>query len=221
MKDQEIIRKTAEHVRSIQEEESSGHDWWHTYRVWKTAVAIGKSEHADMLVIELAALLHDIADWKFNGGDQTAGPKAAREWLERNGADSETIRHVCDIVENISFKGAGAENEMPTIEGKVVRDADRLDAIGSIGIARVFMMGAKFNELMFDPSIPVPGYKDKNDHIAAKGKKGRTVINHFHEKLLLLKGMMATEAGKRLAESRHSYMEKYLERFMKEWEGEA
>jgi len=138
---QKIVDQTAAHVRSQMEGDSSGHDWWHVWRVWQNSLFISRTENADRFVTELAALLHDIADWKFHDGDDSAGPKAARAWLSEQSIGESVIDHVCDIVATVSFKGAGVETPMATLEGKIVQDADRLEAIGAIGIARCFAFG--------------------------------------------------------------------------------
>jgi uncharacterized protein len=163
--------------------------------------------------------LHDIADWKFHDGDEEAGPRAAREWLEGLEVDNDVIEHIEDIIRNVSFKGANVETKLKTIEGQIVHDADKLDAIGAIGIARAFATGARFNEVFHDPNAPVPVYGSAQEYIAAKGKAGRTVINHFYEKLLLLKGRMLTKTGKEMAQHRHEVMEQFLKEFLEEWEG--
>ncbi len=210
-----IIEKTAEFVESKLKGEGSGHDWWHIYRVWKMAQYIGQKEKADRLVVELGALLHDIADWKFTGGDFKIGPKISREWLEKLKVDSKVIDRVCHIIEHISFKGAGEKNKIKSLEGKVVQDADRLDAIGAIGIARAFAFGGSKGNEIYNPNI-----KHKF-HTSFKTYKNtnNTAINHFYEKLLLLKDRMNTKTGKKLAKTRHKFMEEYLKEFYKEWEG--
>jgi uncharacterized protein len=141
MNKQEVINNTAKYAREVLEGEASGHDWWHVYRVWKMAQNIGQKESADMFVVELAALLHDIADYKMHDGDDSVGPRVAREWLEKQSVDEEIISHVCEIIKEASFKGAQVESKINTVEGKVVQDADRLDAIGAMGIARTFAYG--------------------------------------------------------------------------------
>ena len=143
MKKQKIIKRIAEKVKKDLENEGSGHDWWHVYRVWKMAKGIAKEESADTFIVELAALLHDIGDWKFHHGDDTVGPKVARRILSKQGISEETINHVCEIIRTAPFKGAGVKTKMHTLEGKVVQDADRLDAIGAIGIARAFALNPK------------------------------------------------------------------------------
>ncbi|MCI0359694.1 MAG: HD domain-containing protein [Planctomycetaceae bacterium] len=212
----EIIQETAAHVRGLLSGDSSGHDWFHIERVRLTALTIGREEGADLAVVELAALLHDVADWKFAGGDHTAGPRAAREWLERQGADAALINHVCQIIAGLSFKGAGVPTPMATLEGQVVQDADRLDALGAIGIARTFAYGGHKGQPMHDPAIaPQP-----HASFDAYKRGGGTTINHFYEKLLLLAERMNTRTGKRLAAQRQQYMERFLEQFLAEWKGE-
>ena len=217
MNDDIIIEKTAEYIREKFLGEGSGHDWWHIYRVWKNAVYIAGNENVDIKVVQLAALLHDISDWKLNDGDVEAGPRLAREWLENMKVDAAVISHVCNIIKDISFKGAGVKTPMRTTEGMVVQDADRLDAIGAIGIARTFAYGGYKNREIHNPETR-PEVHDTFE----KYKNGTgPVINHFYEKLLLLKDLMNTTTAKRMAEGRHHYMEQFLERFYKEWEGEA
>ncbi len=210
------IEKTREFVKKTLEKEGSGHDFWHVYRVWRTAKKIGEEEKADLLVVELAALLHDIADWKNHDGDATVGPKIAREWLESLNINEEIISHVCGIIETSSFKGAKVKDNMKTIEGKIVQDADRLDAIGAIGIGRTFVYSGSRGRLMHNPDVKPVMHKTAEEYI----KSESTTINHFHEKLLLLKDRMNTETAKRMAEGRHKYMEEFLEKFHREWEGE-
>lgn len=217
MNKQEIINNTAKYARETLESEASGHDWWHVYRVWRMAQNIGQKENADMFVVELAALLHDIADYKMHGGDDTVGPKVAREWLEKQGVDEETISHVCEIIKEASFKGAQVVSKINTIEGKVVQDADRLDAIGAMGIARTFAYGGAKNREMYNPDIK-PELHESFDQY--KNNNSPT-LNHFYEKLLLLKDLMNTESGKEIAQGRHAIMEQFLKDFFNEWEGKA
>lgn len=210
-----IIDSTAQFIREALSKDSSGHDWWHIDRVRRNALKIARDEGADPFVVELAALLHDVADWKFHGGDETAGPRAARDWLERHEVDPAVVDHVCDIIATLSFKGAGVPTEMSTIEGKCVQDGDRLDAIGAIGIARAFAFGGHFGRAMYDPEIPA----ELHDSFAAYKSKGGPTINHFYEKLLLLKDRMQTESGRRLASQRHQFMQSFLDQFFAEWNG--
>lgn len=211
-----VLKKTEEYVKKTLDKEGSGHDWWHIYRVHKMAVNIGKKENADMFIVELAALLHDIADWKFNDGDLKAGSRVARNWLEKLAVDEEVIKHVCEIIEETSFKGAGVKFKMKTKEGMIVQDADRLDAIGAIGIARTFAYGGYKSRELYNPTIKPKLHKTFEQYKA----NTEPTINHFYEKLLLLKDLMNTKTAKKIAEARHKYMEDYLERFYKEWEGE-
>jgi uncharacterized protein len=221
MQSRELVSKTADFIKKKFTGEGTGHDWWHLYRVWQLSRRIAQEEKGSprMVVVELAALLHDIADWKFNGGDDKVGPKEARKWLESLNADEETIKQVVYIVENISFKSGLNRHQMQTIEGKIVQDADRLDAIGAVGIARCFATGGSFGRPIYDPSVKLRKYKslkERYDNIA-----NDTTLNHFYEKLLLLKDMMNTESGSKLAQHRHEYMENYLKEFYLEWEGKV
>lgn len=211
------INKTVNFVKDKLQGEGSGHDWWHILRVWNIAKTIGKKEKVDMFVVELAALLHDIADWKFNDGDELAGARAARVWLESLAIDPEVIDHVCDIIATSSFKGAGVKSEMKTIEGKVMQDADRLDAIGAIGIGRTFAYGGHKGREMYNPNIK-PEF-----HTTAEQYKNNVTptINHFYEKLLLLKDLMNTNTAKKMAVRRHKFMEEFLKEFFKEWNGQS
>lgn len=214
MNQQEIIQRTAEHVKREFQNDSSGHDWWHVHRVWRSALAICAGEKADAFVVQLAALLHDLDDWKFNeSGDET--PRRARAWLESCGLDPHIIEQVCEIILHISFKGAAAENGMVSLEGKIVQDADRLDAIGAIGIARAFAYGGYRNRPMYDPDSPPQMHASFEEYRNSRS----ATINHFYEKLLLLKGRMNTPAAKRIAGQRHEVMLRYLDQFMNEWEG--
>lgn len=219
MNQQEIILKTQDFIKEKFSTESSGHDYWHMYRVWKLAKYIASQEQGvDLFTLELAALLHDIADWKFHKGDEEAGPRAAREWLGALGVDEAVIKHVENIIRNLDFKGADVEIRLDTIEGRIVHDADKLDAMGAIGIARAFATGAHFNESFYDPTVEVPTYVSAAEYRVAKGMSGRTVINHFREKLLLLKDRMFTKTAQELAQHRHEIMEQFLEEFFEEWE---
>ena len=211
---QDIIQKTADYVKQASQYDSSGHDWWQIYRVWKNALAICEVEKADSFVVQLAALLHDLDDWKFNeGGDVT--PQRARAWMESCSLDRQTIEQVCEIILQISFKGAAVENKMKCLAGKIVQDADRLDAIGAIGIARAFTYGGYKNRPMYDPDSPPRKHKSFEEY---KNSNSAT-INHFYEKLLVLKDMMNTSTAQRIAEQRHEIMLHYLDQFMTEWEG--
>lgn len=213
----DIVLKTEQHVREKLEGEGSGHDWWHIHRVRNTALTLAKEEKADVFVVELAALLHDIADHKFHDGDETIGPRVAGAWLEQLQVDESVINHVKEIIRDVSFKGAGVKTPMRTIEGKVVQDADRLDAIGAIGIARAFAYGGYKKRELYNPEL------SPTEHSSFEAYKSDTgpTINHFYEKLLLLKDRMNTRTGKRIAEERHQFMELYLDHFFNEWDGKS
>ena len=215
MNKEKIIAQTAEHIRLKLEGEGSGHDWWHVYRVWKNAIHIGKQEKADLFVIELAALLHDIADWKFHDGNEDIGPRLAREWLETLSVEESIIAHVCRIIRAISFKGAGVKNSMDSTEGLIVQDADRLDAMGAIGIARTFAYGGSKHREMYNPTVNQQLHASFEQYKNSEG----TTINHFYEKLLLLKDLMNTATAKEIAENRHKYMQEFLQQFFLECEG--
>ncbi len=212
-----LIKNTADFVRQSLSGAEGGHDWFHTERVFKNALLIAKDTPCNLLVVSLGALLHDVADSKFHAGDETVGPKIARDFLESQNAEAETIAAVCDIVSNISFKGGNFSEVPKSIELQIVQDADRLDAIGAIGIARTFNYGGFKNRPIYDPDI-APNLKMSKQ--AYKNSSAPT-INHFYEKLLLLRDRMNTEAGTKLAEQRHRFLELFLEQFYAEWEGRA
>ena len=210
----DLVGRVASVIKSRFEEESSGHDWHHIRRVWQLARQIAQREGASQEVVELGALVHDIADWKFHDGDDTVGPREAERLLVSEGASQSVVERVVGIVSTISYKGAGVKTAMSCLEGKCVQDADRLDAIGAIGIARCFAYGGHANRLMYDPDQPPVMHATAEAYKAAKG----TSLNHFYEKLFLLKDRMNTETGKALAEQRHRYMEEFVARFLMEWE---
>ena len=211
-----LVERVAAHIKAKFSDEGSGHDWSHIDRVWTLARRLASEEGADRQVVELGALVHDIADWKFHDGDDSAGPRAAQALLEREGAPPALIEPVVDIVATLSFKGAGVRTEMSTLEGRCVQDADRLDAIGAIGIARCFAYGGHAGRLIYDPQVPPVMHATAQAYKAARG----TSLNHFYEKLLLLKDRMNTAGGRRLAEERHAYMKDFVARFLGEWTGE-
>jgi uncharacterized protein len=214
MDHEQIIQRTADYIKKEFSDDSSGHDWWHIYRVWKNALAICKDQKADEFIVQLAALLHDLDDWKFNeSSDET--PLRAKAWLESCGVAPVITQAVCTIIMHISYKGATVENKMDSLEGMIVQDADRLDAIGAIGIGRAFAYGGYKNRAIYDPDSPPQMHASFDEY---KNSKSAT-INHFYEKLLLLKDRMNTSTAKRIAEQRHEVMVKFLEQFMKEWEG--
>jgi uncharacterized protein len=212
-----VLDRTSAFVRERCEGESSGHDWWHIDRVCRTAVAIGREERVDLYVVELAALLHDVADWKFHDGDEEIGPRTARSWLRSLGVAEETVAHVGEIVGTVSFKGARVPTPMRTREGQIVQDADRLDGIGAIGIARAFAYGGFRGLPLHDPEAEPFLAGSADTYMAHRG----STINHFPEKLLLLADRMNTETGRRLALERQAFMERFLEQFHAEWDGEA
>lgn len=211
-----VIENAITFVKKELSEAEKGHDWWHIERVLNTARLIAKEEQVDIFVVELGALLHDIADSKFNDGDEEKGPEVARNFLVDQQVSEDIIEHVINIIRHISFKSNIEKQAWTSPELAVVQDADRLDALGAIGIARVFTYGGFKNRTLHDPAIEPNLSLDKE---AYKNHQG-TTINHFHEKLLKLKDLMNTEAGKRLARERHAYMEAYLEQFLAEWDGQ-
>ncbi|MCB9285161.1 MAG: HD domain-containing protein [Lewinellaceae bacterium] len=215
METQPIIEKTVAFVQATLAGAEAGHDWAHTRRVWKNAEAIARTEAVDPLVVALGALLHDIADAKFHEGDEEVGPRMARAFLESLPVDEPVIHHVEQIIRNISFKGGNFAAAFHSPELAVVQDADRLDAIGAIGIARAFHYGGFRNRELYNPDIPPNLNMSKEEY----KKSTAPTINHFYEKLLLLKDRMHTQTGRRMAEDRHRYMEGFLEEFLEEWEG--
>lgn len=213
-----IIQETERFVKETLREAEAGHDWSHIQRVLRNARLIGSREEADPFVTELAALLHDIADSKFHGGNELVGPEKASGFLQKLELPEEIVQHIENIVRHVSFSnelGPEHERDFDSIELRVVKDADRLDALGAIGIARAFHYGGFKNRLMYDPRIePVPG-QSKEEYKQSKSP----TINHFYEKLLLLKDKMNTSTGRKLAEERHAFMEEFLQQFYREWEG--
>ena len=217
MNNDEIIQKTVTYVKAELADAEGGHDWWHICRVWRTSKEILSKEECDGLTVELAALLHDIADSKFNNGDESIGPMKAEKFLQSIDVHPDTTAHVVNIIRHMSFKSSYFGQDFTSKELMVVQDADRLDAIGAIGIARAFNYGGFKNRALFDPDI-MP-----NTNMTKEEYKNSTAptINHFYEKLLLLKNKMNTETGKALAQKRHDFMVEYLEQFYREWEGRA
>ncbi len=211
-----LIIKTIAFVKQKLENAEGGHDWFHIERVYKNSLLIANDEKCELLVVQLGALLHDIADSKFHNGDETIGPKLAQTFLESENVAQETIFHVIKIIENISFKGGNTDKNFTSIELDIVQDADRLDAIGAIGIARTFNYGGFKNRTLYDPNIAPLTNMSKEVY---KNNSSPT-INHFYEKLLLLKDKMNTETGKKIAAKRHQFMEHFLSQFYAEWEGE-
>jgi uncharacterized protein len=213
---EEIIDATARYVEQKFEGEGSGHDWAHIRRVWLMARRLAEAQPStDPTVTALAALLHDIADWKFHDGDYEAGPRAARAWLQSQGLPEPLIARVETVIREVSFKGLGVATPVSSPEAAVVQDADRLDAIGAIGIARAFAYGGHAGRLLHDPAIaPVA-----HDSFANYQKNTAPTLNHFYEKLLHLKDRLNTDAGRAVAQERHAFMETYVARFLAEWDG--
>lgn len=210
------IEKTINFVKQKLEGAEAGHDWFHIERVWKLSKKIAKNEKANTEIVELAALLHDIADPKFHNGDETLATKISLEFLKSIDVEENIINQVLYIIENISFKNRSQAPEIPSIELQIVQDADRLDAIGAIGIARTFNFGGFKNNLMYHPDIQPELNMSKEEYKKSNG----TTINHFYEKLLLLKDLMNTETAKKIASERHDFMLKFLDEFYKEWKVE-
>ena len=208
-----LIERVAAQIRRRFVGESSGHDWYHIQRVWKLTQQIAAREGANLEIAELGALVHDIADWKFCAGDETVGPREARRLLSDEGVPGDVIEAVADIVATISFKGAGVTTAMKTLEGQCVQDADRLDAMGAIGIARCFAYGGHAGRAMYDPDVHPTMHATAEAYKSAKG----TSLNHLHEKLFLLKDRMNTASGRAMAEERHRYMKEFVDRFLHEW----
>lgn len=213
----QIINNTILFVKNQLAHAEGGHDWFHIERVYKNALLIAEEEEeCDLSVVKLAALLHDIADSKFHGGDETVGPKTARTFLESQNVSEDIILHVIAIIENISFKGGNFEKKFNSKELEIVQDADRLDAIGAIGIARTFNYGGFKNRPLYNPNIQPNLNMSKEEY---KNSESPT-LNHFYEKLLLLKDKMNTETGKKIAQKRHDFMVTFLSQFYAEWDGQ-
>ena len=213
---EKLISDTIQFVKQQLEDAEGGHDWFHIERVYKNSLLIAETEKCNLLVVQLGALLHDIADSKFNDGDETVGPRVAREFLDKHNVDENTIEHIIKIIENISFKGGNFEKKFTSKELEIVQDADRLDAIGAVGIARAFNYGGFKNRPLYNPQIEPQLKMTKEQY---KNTVAPT-INHFYEKLLLLKDKMNTETGHRIAIERHEFMETFLTQFYAEWNGE-
>jgi len=211
-----IIEATVSYVKNELSNAEAGHDWFHIQRVWTNAKLIGANEPVDMTIVELGALLHDIADAKFHDGDEEIGPAKSSQFLRSLSVDESVVQHVAQIIRHISFKGGRQAKTFESPELFVVRDADKLDAMGAIGIARAFHYGGFKNRLLFDPSQAPVMHMDTESY----RKNNGPTINHFYEKLLLLKDLMHTETGKKLAEDRHRFMESFLQQFYTEWFGE-
>lgn len=211
-----LIENTIEFIKQKLQNAEGGHDWFHIERVYKNSLLIAKDENCDLVVVQLGALLHDIADSKFHNGDETIGPITARIFLENQKVEANIIQHVIEIIENISFKGGNFIKNFTSVELEIVQDADRLDAIGAIGIARTFNYGGFKNRAIYDPNIAPNLAMTKEEYKISESP----TLNHFYEKLLLLKDKMNTKTGKKLAEKRHEFMQIFLEEFYSEWNGD-
>ncbi len=212
-----ILEETRTYVQHSLEHAEPGHDWPHIERVWKNALRIARVEGADLLVVQIAALLHDIADYKFNDGDDQKGPQVAHDWLTSLGMEESAVDHICRIIEEVTFRGAGTQTSPPSsLESMVVQDADRLDAIGAIGIARAFAYGGYKSLPLHDPLTAPRSHASFEEYKSGSS----STVNHFYEKLLLLRDRMNTETARRIADGRHAYMQEYLQRFLREWDGE-
>ena len=216
MNKQQVISNTEKFVEATLKNAEGGHDWFHILRVWNNSKLIAKNENVDIFIVELGALLHDIADSKFHNGDETVGPKVAREFLEKQLVEDSIIKHVENIITNISYKGGNFDQKFKSPELDVIQDADRLDAIGAVGIARCFNYGGFKNRPLYNPEIEPNLNLTKEEY----KKSNAPTINHFYEKLLLLKDRMNTKTGKKIAEERHQYMVTFLQQFYDEWNGE-
>lgn len=209
------VLKTANFAKEFFKGDFSGHDWWHTFRVWNLAKNIAKREKADIFVVEMAALLHDVADEKLNNGSASVGKKKVINWLKSLDVNEENIAKIWSVIMSVSFKGATTKNTAKNIEAMIVQDADRLDAIGAIGIARAFAFGGTIKRDIYNPSIKPIIHKNYKEYKKREG----TSINHFYEKLHLLKDRMNTSSAKKIAQKRHDYLLSFLEEFFIEWEG--
>lgn len=215
MSKEHIIKNTTLFVKQQLADAEGGHDWFHIERVYKNALLIAQQEPVDLFIVQLGALLHDIADSKFHDGDETVGPDMARKFLESEHIEESVINHVINIIKYVSFKNeTGQDFHSPELD--VIKDADRLDAIGAIGIARTFNYGGFKNRAIYDPDIKSNPHQTKEEYKQSTAP----TINHFYEKLLLLKDKMTTETGKRIAKNRHDFMLLFLDQFYAEWEGE-
>ncbi|MEK6874248.1 MAG: HD domain-containing protein [Nanoarchaeota archaeon] len=216
MNQETVIQKTIDFVKEVLSDAEGGHDWWHIYRVWKLSIHIAQKEKVDMFIVELGALLHDIVDSKFHDGDEEIGPRKAREFLSSLNIQEDIIIHVENIISNISFKGGKYTQKFKSPELDVIQDADRLDAVGAIGVARTFNYGGHKGREIYNPEIKPNLNMTKEEY----KNSNATTLNHFYEKLLLLKDRMNTNTGKSIAEHRHKFMEQFLDEFYKEWNGE-
>lgn len=213
-----LVAVVSRSVRRLMEGDGTGHDWWHVWRVWQTADRLARTERkADRVVVSLGALLHDVGDWKFHGGDEEAAPREAARLLRRARAGKDVVDRVAQVCREVSFKGAGVADRPTSLEARIVQDADRLDAIGAVGVARAFAYGGAKGRLLYEPGVkPV-----LHGSFAAYKKSKSHTINHFHEKLLLLKDRLHTREARRIARERHAFLGAFLKRFHAEWSGKA
>lgn len=208
----ELVQRVATLAENFHSTDTTGHDWWHVYRVWNLSKYIARQENTDCLVVELAALLHDMDDHKIPGADAVNFPNARNTLLSLN-ADSLLVEKVVEVISQVSFKGAGVNTTPTSLEACVVQDADRIDAIGAIGVARAFAYGGSKNRELFNPNVKPTHHTSFEEY---KNSKGST-LNHFYEKLLLLKDLLNTNTAKRIAQQRHAYMQQFVEQFLDEW----
>ncbi len=216
MNQEAVIQKTIDFVKEVLSDAEGGHDWWHIYRVWKLSKHIAQTEDVNNFIVELGALLHDIADFKFHNGNEEIGPRKAREFLSSLDVEEDIIVHIGNIISNISFKGGKHTQKFKSPELDVIQDADRLDAMGAMGVTRTFNYGGHKGREIYNPEIKPNLNMTKEEY---KNSNSPT-LNHFYEKLLLLKDRMNTNTGKSMAEHRHKFMEQFLDEFYKEWNGE-
>jgi uncharacterized protein len=209
----ELIARAAEFAQQSMAHDTTGHDWWHTWRVRGLALQIAQQEGADKSIVELAALLHDVDDWKVRGGDDEVGPRAAIRRLMDWGAAPQLAQQVATIIREVTFRGAGVETSVSSLESGCVQDADRLDAMGAIGVARAFAYGGAKGRTFYDPNIPARPHED----FAAYKRSHAPTLNHFEEKLLLLRDRMQTETGRQMAAVRHAFLVEFQQRFLDEW----
>lgn len=212
IRENDVLSQTENFIKKHFESEGSGHDWWHIFRVRNLALELAKTEGGNLFVIEMAALLHDLDDWKLNSSEDHSKTTA---WLKGQNVPDLDSKLILEIIDQVSFKGAGVETEAKTIEAQIVQDADRMDAIGAVGIARTFAYGGNKNRLLHHPDIK----PEMHQSFEAYKKTTAPTINHFYEKLLLLKDRMNTQSAKKMAEERHKYMETFLAQFFEEWDG--
>ena len=214
-----LLKKTELFAKKIHSGEGTGHDWWHIFSVKRNVERLAEKEGGDLFIMTMAALLHDVDDPKLAGGNLNREPRRARAWLARKKLPQDLIGQICDIIGQVSFKGAGVDVRPKILEAKIVQDADRLEALGAIGIARTFAVGGKFNRPLFDPAVKPRLHRTQGEY--EKRFCRGTTVNHFYEKILLLKNRMNTKTGKMMAKTRHDFVLEYLKEFFKEWQGKG